>query len=350
MESDNSPKTCNNNIVIKEYNAHSNLTCCTYIEKHDLLACGDTNGRVLIFDQKVPKPFIQLLNTGLKNDITNIQYNDKNNSLLFSCEDTIFSCSNITNKPDKKIISKNSLKTEIINQNEDGEITDFLLLPDETIIYPEQEEETFYFYTKEAAKPNNINNIIINEPSYKESDKFFVSSAYGQEFIPSSKKVCLYSFDGEIMIYDYKNKCTEHSIQIKDVLDINNESSNIISNPPFLNKIVCNKENNELICGMLNGMLVGLKASNLKKNKSKVVHNGNINELKMSRFKKDKKKMLISFGIDKCIKFINTQNFNVECYAEVNSNLIDFDSDLAGNVYFIDDNSKNLYQMQLKII
>ena len=147
------------NIVINEYNSHSLLTSCLYIDKYDIIACGDNMGRILIFDQRVQKPFVQLILSGNKNEISNIQHSNSNDELFFSCDDTIYSCDNITNSYVKKIISGNNIKTNIINENEDGEITDFLLLPNNDIVYPEQEEETFLFYSyiDEAKTESNEN-------------------------------------------------------------------------------------------------------------------------------------------------------------------------------------------------
>ena len=66
------------------------------------------------------------------------------------------------------------------------------MLPENTIVYPEQEQETFLFYSL-AEKENKINDDkdnkenIINENDedeilpYQETDKFFLSSAYGEE-------------------------------------------------------------------------------------------------------------------------------------------------------------------------
>ena len=179
-------------ILIKEYNSHSLLTSCLYIDKYGIMACGDNLGRLLIFEHRVPKPFVQLILSDNKNEISNIQYSNENDELFFSCDDTIYSCDNITNSYIKKVISGNKIKTNIINENEDGEITDFLLLPENTIVYPEQEQETFLFYSL-AEKENKINDDkdnkenIINENDedeilpYQETDKFFLSSAYGEE-------------------------------------------------------------------------------------------------------------------------------------------------------------------------
>ena len=335
-----------NDIIISEYNSHSLLTSCFYIDKYDIMALGDNQGRILIFDQRVQKPFVQLIITEKKSEISNIQYSNDNNELFFSCEDTIYSCDNITNNYTKKILSKNYIKTDIINENEDGEITDFLLLPNNTIVYPEQEQETFLFYSLVDEPKNKDEKEDENMLPYQEIDKFFLSSAYGEEYIGSMKKVLLYSFDGEIFLYDYKTKQTKNNIQIKKYLD--NSESNSISNPPYLNKVILNKDNNEIICGMMNGSIIGLKSS-LQKTKMKNIHNGSINDIKMSKFKIHNYKEIISYGRDKCLKFIDPQdNFNIDYYADMTCNIIDFDSDIHGNIFYIDDNTKMLYMMKFK--
>ena len=242
-------------------------------------------------------------------------------------------------------MSKNYIKTNIINENEDGEITDFLLLPNNTIVYPEQEQETFLFYSL-IDEPINKDEKEDNMLPYQEIDKFFLSSAYGEEYIGSMKKVLLYSFDGEIFLYDYKTKQTKNNIQIKKYLE--NSETNSISNPPYLNKVILNKDNNEIICGMMNGSIIGLKSS-LEKTKSKSIHNGSINDIKMSKFKIHNYKEIISYGRDKCLKFIDPQdNFNIDYYADMTCNIIDFDSDIHGNIFYIDDNTKMLYMMKFK--
>ena len=336
-------------IVINEYNSHSLLTSCLYIEKYDLMVCGDNLGRLLVFDHRVPKPFVQLIISGNKNEISSIQYSSTNNELFFSCEDTIYSCDNITNSDTKKIISGNSIKTNVINEYEDGEITDFLLLPDNSIVYPEQEEEAFLFYSL-SEENKNENKIIENNEDeilpYQEIDRFYLSSAYGEEYIHSLKKVLLYSFDGEIFLYDYKMKQTQSNIQIKKYLD--SSETNSFSNPPYLNKVIFNKDNNEIICGMMNGYLIGLE-STLKKTSMKSIHNGCINDIKMSQFQIHNYKEIITYGRDKCLKFIDPQNnFNIDYYADMTCNIIDFDSDIHGNVFYIDDSSKMLYMMKFK--
>ena len=335
-----------NDIIISEYNSHSLLTSCFYIDKYDIMALGDNQGRILIFDQRVQKPFVQLIITVKKYEISNIQYSNDNNELFFSCDDTIYSCDNITNNYSKKILSKNYIKTDILNENEDGEITDFLLLPNNTIVYPEQEQETFLFYSLIDEPKNKDEKEDENMLPYQEIDKFFLSSAYGEEYIGSMKKVLLYSFDGEIFLYDYKTKQTKNNIQIKKYLE--NSESNSISNPPYLNKVILNKDNNEIICGMMNGSIIGLKSS-LQKTKMKNIHNGSINDIKMSKFKIHNYKEIISYGRDKCLKFIDPQdNFNIDYYADMTCNIIDFDSDIHGNIFYIDDNTKMLYMMKFK--
>jgi WD40 repeat protein len=243
-------------------------------------------------------------------------------------------------------LSKNNIKTNIINENEDGEITDFLLLPNNTIVYPDQEQETFLFYSLIEEPKNKDEKEDENMLPYQEIDKFFLSSAYGEEYIGSMKKVLLYSFDGEIFLYDYKTKQTKNNIQIKKYLE--NSETNSISNPPYLNKVILNKDNNEIICGMMNGSIIGLKSS-LQKTKMKNIHNGSINDIKMSKFKIHNYKEIISYGRDKCLKFIDPQdNFNIDYYADMTCNIIDFDSDIHGNIFYIDDSTKMLYMMKFK--
>ncbi len=243
-------------------------------------------------------------------------------------------------------MSKTDIKTNIINENEDGEITDFLLLPNNTIVYPEQEEETFLFYSLIEEPKNKDEKDDENMLPYQEVDKFFLSSAYGEEYIDSMKKVLLYSFDGEIFLYDHKTKETTNNIQIKKYLE--DTETNSISNPPYLNKVIVNKDNNEIICGMMNGSIIGLKSS-LQKTKMKNIHNGSINDIKMSKFKIHNYKEIISYGRDKCLKFIDPQdNFNIDYYADMTCNIIDFDSDIHGNIFYIDDSTKMLYMMKFK--
>ena len=335
-----------NDIIISEYNSHSLLTSCLYIDKYDIMACGDNQGRILIFDHRVQKPFVQLIISNNKSEISNIQYSNDNDELFFSCEDTIYSCNNITNSYTKKVLSKTDIKTNIINENEDGEITDFLLLPNNTIVYPEQEEETFLFYSLIEEPKNKDEKDDENMLPYQEVDKFFLSSAYGEEYIDSMKKVLLYSFDGEIFLYDHKTKETTNNIQIKKYLE--DTETNSISNPPYLNKIIVNKDNNEIICGMMNGTIIGLKSS-LEKTKMKNIHNGSINDIKMSKFKIHNYNEIISYGRDKCLKFIDPQDsFNIDYYADMTCNIIDFDSDIHGNIFYIDDSTKMLYMMKFK--
>ena len=335
-----------NDIIISEYNSHSLLTSCLYIDKYDIMACGDNKGRILIFDHRVQKPFVQLIISNNKSEISNIQYSNDNDELFFSCEDTIYSCNNITNSYTKKVLSKTDIKTNIINENEDGEITDFLLLPNNTIVYPEQEEETFLFYSLIEEPKNKDEKDDENMLPYQEVDKFFLSSAYGEEYIDSMKKVLLYSFDGEIFLYDHKKKETTNNIQIKKYLE--DTETNSISNPPYLNKVIVNKDNNEIICGMMNGTIIGLKSS-LEKTKMKNIHNGSINDIKMSKFKIHNYNEIISYGRDKCLKFIDPQDsFNIDYYADMTCNIIDFDSDIHGNIFYIDDSTKMLYMMKFK--
>jgi hypothetical protein len=336
-------KIKNSDIIINELNSFSTLTCCYEIEDFFLLACGDKKGRILLFDIREKKPIVKLILTNNNNnnnnceEINNIQYNK--NSIFFSTDNNIYSIDIFSNKISNKIYS--NPKIRIKNSNEENEINDFLLLPDNTIIYPDLESEQFLFFQE-------INNEINNE--FKLYDTFSISSAYGQEYINFNKKVILYSFDGEIIQYDYLKKETILSSSTEKYDSSLKKDYNNISNPPYLNKIIYNKNNNEIICAMMNGYLLGLK-SNFKFTKLKNIHNGNINEIKMSKFNvKNNNKDIISFGRDKCLKLIDSinNNFNIDYYFDMNENIIDFDSDVNNNIFYIDDIHKTLFNIKFK--
>ena len=129
---------------------------------------------------------------------------------------------------------------------------------------------------------------------------------------------------------------------------MNSEESNSFSNLPYLNKVICYKDNNEIICRVMNRSIIGLKQS-LKLSKIKSIHNGNINDIKMSKFQVHNYNEMISYGRDKCLKFIDPyNNFNIDYYIDISCNIIDYDSDIHRNVFYIDNNSKLLYMMKFK--
>ena len=329
-----------NDIIIKEYDAHSHLTCCCSVDEYNIVTCGDNKGRILIFDIRQQKPLVKLICPENKDEINNIQYSQNLKKLYFSSENAIYSCDEVNNDYTKRIISKDKVKMSIEGEYEDGEINDFYLTPDNTIIYADMEDDTFLFYKLDENGEYNL------------YDNFTLSSAYGAEYIKSSKSIVLYSFDGECIIYNYNKKESLNSIQIKNTFDDGIDKdieSNYLSNPPFLNKIVYNPHRNELICAMMNGIIVSVKASNLKKTKLKKIHNGSINDIKLSKFNVKNHKEGISYGKDKCLKFIDiNDSFNIDYYVDINCNVIDYDSDPNGNIYYIDDNSKSIYVMQFK--
>jgi len=338
-------KITKNDIIINELNSFSTLTCCYEIEDFKLLACGDKKGRILLFDIREKKPIVKLILTNHNNnnseEINNIQFNKNSNEIFFSTDNNIYSIDIFSsNKISNKIYS--NPKIRIKNSNEENEINDFLLLPDNTIIYPDLESEQFLFFNE-----NNNND---NNNEFKLYDTFSISSAYGQEYINFNKKVILYSFDGEIIQYDYLKKETILSSSTEKYDSSLKKDYNNISNPPYLNKIIYNKNNNEIICSMMNGYLLGLK-SNLKFTKLKNIHNGNINEIKMNKFNiKNNNKDIISFGRDKCLKLIDSinNNFNIDYYFDMNDNIIDFDSDINNNIFYIDDIHKALFNIKFK--
>ena len=344
-------KITKNDIIINELNSFSTLTCCYEIEDYKLLACGDKKGRILLFDIREKKPIVKLILTNNNNneEINNIQFNK--NSIFFSTDNNIYSIDIFSNNISNKIYS--NPKIRIKNSNEENEINDFLLLPDNTIIYPDLESEQFLFFhenSNEISTENNNNSNENNNKDFKLYDTFSISSAYGQEYINFNKKVILYSFDGEIIQYDYLKKETILSSSTEKYDSSLKKDYNNISNPPYLNKIIYNKNNNEIICAMMNGYLLGLK-SNFKFTKLKNIHNGDINVIKMIKFNvKNNNKDIISFGRDKCLKLIDSinNNFNIDYYFDMNDNIIDFDSDVNNNIFYIDDSHKALFNIKFK--
>ena len=56
-------------IVVTEYNSLVNLNCCLSLDELNLVACGDVNGKVLLFDIRQKKPIVKLINTNVKSEI-----------------------------------------------------------------------------------------------------------------------------------------------------------------------------------------------------------------------------------------------------------------------------------------
>ena len=60
-------------------------------------------------------------------------------------------------------------------------------------------------------------------------------------------------------------------------------------------------------------------------------------------------KEIISYGIDKCMKFFNPQNnLKIDYYIETTCNINNYDSDIHRNIFYIDNNSKILYMMKFR--
>ena len=59
----------NKDIVVTEYNSLVNLNCCLSIDELNVVACGDVNGKVLLFDIRQKKPIVKLINTNIKSEI-----------------------------------------------------------------------------------------------------------------------------------------------------------------------------------------------------------------------------------------------------------------------------------------
>ena len=174
-----------------------------------------------------------------------------------------------------------------------------------------------------------------------------MSSSYGVEAV-SGSSVVMYSFNGEILIYDVVNKKTKTSKQIKNVFDNSEvQEQGKISNPPYLNKVIYYSPKNEIVSALMNGLLISLSATNLKKKKIKTAHNGSINDVKMSLFDINEHNEVISYGKDKCLKFINALSFDIDCYIDMEYNVIDYDTTKNNSLFFIDDTTKKLFNMKV---
>ena len=157
----------------------------------------------------------------------------------------------------------------------------------------------------------------------------------------------MYSFNGEILIYDVLNKKTKTSKQIKNVFDNSEvQEQGKISNP-YLNKVIYYSPKNEIVSALMNGLLISLSATNLKKKKIKTAHNGSINDVKMSLFDINDHNEVISYGKDKCLKFINALSFDIDCYIDMEYNVIDYDTTKNNSLFFIDDTTKKLFNMKV---
>ena len=159
----------------------------------------------------------------------------------------------------------------------------------------------------------------------------------------------MYSFEGEIIQYDPLTKSTKSTKQIKNVFDSKAEAdlSGNVSNPPYLNRIVYNSQTNLLICGLMNGLVIGLSGSNMKKKFIKTVHNGSVLDVKVGRFDKNS---VITYGKDKCLKIgeIISGIYEIKSYVDMTCNIIDFDSNEKGEIIFIDNRGKNVSYLQYK--
>lgn len=171
-------------------------------------------------------------------------------------------------------------------------------------------------------------------------------------FIPNTSFALLYSFEGEIVQYDYINHSTKYSKQIKNTYDAitQQDTKGNISNPPYLNKIIHNPYSNELLCALMDGVVVSLTALALNKKNVKTIHNGSISDIKMCKFsiQNNDKGEAISFGTDHCLKLFNAKSFEIDYYIETEERVIDFESDKLNNIYYIDNKNECLYVIKFE--
>lgn len=137
----------------------------------------------------------------------------------------------------------------------------------------------------------------------------------------------LFSFEGLILKYDYREKKIKAEKNIKNILAKDEQYGDYVANPAFLSKVLFDEQN--IYMALLNGMILTLR-KNLKKKNLKTVHNNMIIDFKLCNFED----MLLSIGKDKKIKIIDKENLNIKYYIEEEAEFIE--SDKNNNIIYID--------------
>ena len=179
-------------------------------------------------------------------------------------------------------------------------------------------------------------------------DIFTLSSAFTQTFTKPGECI-LSSFEGNFIKYNFKEKKTKSEKNVKNYLtkEMNDKFGNYLTNPPFINKCIYNRSAEEISFGLMNGFLLNLK-NNLKTKFVKRFHNGAIRDLKLFNQLKD---ILLTLGKDRCIKAIDSDGevrLAVDLAHFENEDPFVVDSNLEGDIYYLDENSTNLKIIKLK--
>jgi hypothetical protein len=164
----------------------------------------------------------------------------------------------------------------------------------------------------------------------------------------------LCSFEGGFIKYNYSDKKIKSEKNVKNFLSNDLKGShvnNYLTNPPFVNKCIYNPFREEILFGLLNGVLINLK-NNLKTNFVKLIHNGMVREMKIYNKAESMGYLLISLGKDKVIKLIDMEEgeikINIDMNQFINEDPCLIESDAIGNIYYVDGMSTNLKVMRFK--
>jgi hypothetical protein len=158
----------------------------------------------------------------------------------------------------------------------------------------------------------------------------------------------LCSFEGGFIKYNYTEKKIKSEKNIKNFLPVELKpanSSNYLTNPPFVNKCLYNPYREEILFGMLNGVLLNLK-NNLKTNFVKLIHNGMVREIKIYNKLESIGEFLMTIGKDKIIKIIDLDQgeikLNIDLNEFKNEDPCMIESDSLGNIFYVDGLNNNL--------
>ena len=182
-------------------------------------------------------------------------------------------------------------------------------------------------------------------------DIFTLSSAFTQTFSKQDECI-LCSFEGDFIKYNYKEKKIKSEKNVKNYLSKEMKLSfgNYLANPPFINKCLYSKVNGDVYFGLMNGVIICLK-NNFKTNFVKSLHNGALRDLKEFNQEGLGNEIITTLGKDKIINAINNEGeikLSVDLTHFVTEDPFMIDSDYLGNLYYLDENSKNLKIIKLK--
>jgi hypothetical protein len=213
------------------------------------------------------------------------------------------------------------------------------------LIWNDQDKDKFFIcnYSSPGILQSEIEENLI--------DIFTLSSAFTQTFSKQDECI-LCSFEGNFIKYNFKEKKIKSEKNVKNYLSKEMKLSfgNYLANPPFINKCLFNKANEEVYLGLMNGVIICLK-NNFKTKFVKSLHNGAIRDLKEFNQKGLNNEIITTLGKDKIINAFNSEGeikLSVDLTNFVTEDPFMIDSDSSGDLYYLDENSKNLKIIKLK--